>query len=147
MEEDRVRFAEAGVRSNLILHGYHPPSQLGEFFERFDVCVAPYQRTVAVSGGGDTSAYISPLKIFEYMAWAKPILSSDLPVLREVLVDGYNAVLLPPDEVGAWATALRRLMISPEECRRLGSPARAEFVRRYTWRERARQVLAGVEVF
>ena len=41
------------------------------------------------------------MKMFEYMAAGRAILSSDLPVLREVLNEE-NAILLPPDEPAAW---------------------------------------------
>ena len=40
------------------------------------------------------SDFTSPLKLFEYMSHRKPIIASDLPVIREVL-NKKNSILLP----------------------------------------------------
>ena len=127
---------------NVIFHGHVPHAETGRHYRMFDVVLAPYQRKVAVHGGaGDTSAYMSPLKLFEYMAWAKPILCSDLPVLREVLTNGETALLLPPADADAWEAALRRLMEDGSLAARLGGSARAVLQRSYTWQARCRRVL------
>src|SRR4029079_16682579 len=99
---------------------------------------------VAVAGGaGDTSTFMSPLKLFEYMSWGKPIVCSDLRVLREIIENYRNGILLPADDVGAWVATLRGLIENPTERARLGANARADFLARHTWRQRARRVLEG----
>ena len=55
----------------------------------------PYTSKVTVSGDvGDMSKYTSPLKIFDYMKLGKLIICSNLPVLREVLVNKKNCILI-----------------------------------------------------
>jgi glycosyltransferase involved in cell wall biosynthesis len=88
---------------------------------------------------------MSPLKLFEYMAWGKPILCSDLPVLREVIEDRRNGLLLPPDDPAKWVAALNRLVANPAEGERLGKNARSDFLTRHTWRQRADRVLDGLQ--
>ncbi len=85
------------------------------------------------------------MKLFEYMSWGKPILCSDLPVLREIIDDGRNGLMLPPEDASAWTTALRRLAGDPRERDRLGSAARGDFLAQYTWEHRAHAVLTGIE--
>ena len=136
------RLAASTDLGNVILHGHQPPHALAGYFERFDVMLAPYQERVAIAGNrGDSSAYMSPLKIFEYLSWGKAILCSDLPVLREILADGENALLLPSADVAAWAGALRRLMADEALRRRLGNRARQDFLAHHSWERRARHVL------
>lgn len=144
--EDRKRLTSSGLSSNVIVHGHHPPSELAKFFATFDAVLAPYQRKVSVVGGGDTSAYMSPLKLFEYMSWGKPILCSDLPVLREVMEHDRNGLLLPPDDPRAWVDCLQRLSDDAAERDRLGSAARADFLTSHTWRKRVERVLSGLPI-
>ena len=129
---------------NVIFHGFVPPSETDKLRSSFDVLLAPYQRSVSVHGEGDTSRWMSPLKIFEYMAAGKPIVCSDLPVLREVLENDKTALLCDPDRLDDWVEAFVRLRDDPDLRRRLGETARLEFLKKYTWRERARKVLEGV---
>lgn len=128
------------VPANIRLHGFVPPSETNRLSLAFDVLLAPYRAHVQTAGGGNTAAWMSPLKLFEYMAAGKPILCSDLPVLREIIEDARNGVLLPVDDVEAWAAALRRLHDAPTERRRLGTAARSDFHACHTWLERARRV-------
>ncbi len=141
---ERVR-AMAAKGSNVQVHGCVPPALIPGILARLDVLLAPYQRKVSVPGGGDTSRWMSPLKIFEYMAAGKAIVSSDLPVLREVLRHDENALLCDPEDVEAWGTALERLRADGEMRSRLASRALEEHRSRYSWDARAQQVLDGIE--
>ena len=131
------------VRENLHFAGHKPPSQLADYYRRFDVLLAPYERRVAVhGGGGDVARWMSPLKVFEYMSWGKPILASDLPVLREVLENERTAILLEPSDVGAWRSALEGLARDPARRERLGCSAREAFLARHTWSARASSLVS-----
>lgn len=130
---------------NLVFYGHTPHKQATRYLQSLDILLAPYQRKVTVSGGvGDTSRWMSPLKIFEYMAAGKPIVSSDMPVLHEVLTPEVNCLLCPPDDVGAWAQAIRRLIADKDLRARLGAQARQDLESRYTWSARSRALLSQV---
>jgi len=127
---------------NVKLVGFVPPSESYKYMNASDILLAPYQRKVAVAGNqGNTSGYMSPLKIFEYMASGKPIVASDLPVLREVLEPELNCLLVAPDDTKAWVNALERLRNSKLR-ERLGVNARAQFLKRHTWERRAEDVIS-----
>ncbi len=109
-----------------------------------DILVAPYQtRVLPADGRSDIGPWMSPLKLFEYMAASRAIVASDLPAIREVLQDGVTALLVSPDDLAAWRTALGRLKSAPLR-RHLAANARRLVVGEYTWAARARKVLAGV---
>jgi glycosyltransferase involved in cell wall biosynthesis len=103
----------------------------------------PYQSQVAASSGGDIARYLSPMKLFEYLACGRAILSSDLPVLQEVL-NISNAILLPPDDIETWAQAIKRLQSNPHLCQQLSHQAQQDALR-YTWESRASRILEGIE--
>jgi glycosyltransferase involved in cell wall biosynthesis len=76
------------------------------------------------------------------MAVGRPILASTLPVLKEVLKDGVNAMLLPCDQLESWADALRRLAEQSDFAKALAQQARLD-VEQYTWENRAQRFLEG----
>jgi glycosyltransferase involved in cell wall biosynthesis len=128
--------------NNVILTGFVPNSQLPLYQAACDALLMPYQRRVAASSGGDIARYLSPMKVFEYMAAGRPILSSDLPVLKEIL-SPQNALLLPAQDTPAWAAALQTLQTDPDRGRLLAEQARQD-VQRYTWKRRAEIILEGL---
>ncbi len=92
-----------------------------------------------MAGKGNTSAWMSPMKMFEYMATGRLIIASDLPVLREVLNER-NAALCPPDDPGAWRLAAEKAANDPSWRTGLGQQARVE-VAKYSWKRRAERIL------
>ncbi len=138
----QARLNQAGTQ-NVRLMGFVPNSELPQLQAACDVLLMPYERHIAVSSGGDTSATASPMKVFEYLAAGRTILSSDLPVLREVLNSG-NAMLLPPEDTAAWNEALRLVARAPALRARLGARARAD-AEQYSWTYRQKRILDGLE--
>ncbi|HYD86073.1 MAG TPA: glycosyltransferase family 4 protein [Vitreimonas sp.] len=113
---------------------------------RFDVLMAPYQRSVmAADGRTDTARWMSPLKLFEYMAARRAVVASDLPVIREVLQDGQTALLCDPDDLSAWATALARLHADAALRNAIAEQGYQRFRSYHTWRRRAEAILRAVE--
>jgi glycosyltransferase involved in cell wall biosynthesis len=133
-----------GDLPNLHLHGYVPHGRTDRLRRGCDVLLAPYHRRVGTHGGGEAARWMSPLKLFEYMAAGRAILMSDLPVLREVVDDGVQAVLCEPEDARAWAAALTKLADDPPARERLGRAARARFLERHTWCARAEAALRDV---
>jgi glycosyltransferase involved in cell wall biosynthesis len=74
----------------------------------------------------------SPIAIHEAMSVGLPIVVSDLPGNRELLTEGQNAVIVPPNNPSATGQALLELLRSPAERERLGAAARREYVDHHT---------------
>ena len=126
---------------NITFHGYVPHAQTPGYIAAFDVFLLPNQNKVTWhKAGGDIGQWTSPLKMFEYMSAGKPIISSDLPVLREILQDDVNALLCPPEDIAAWVNALKRLEESSLR-QRLGEQALSDFTCNYTWKRRAQIIM------
>ncbi|MBV6699963.1 glycosyltransferase family 4 protein [Kitasatospora aureofaciens] len=143
--EDRAHWEGRCSLPNVFFHGHQPPASLPAYYPLLDVVLAPYQRKVYTWAKLDeTGRWASPMKLFEYMAHGRPIISSDLPVLREVLQDRVNCLLCPPDDPQAWADALTELVTDEPLRRALGAEAERQLLDRYTWRRRADVVLAGL---
>jgi glycosyltransferase involved in cell wall biosynthesis len=142
MDEDIARWRQTGATPNLHFHGFVPHADLPWYFEKFDVLLAPYQKKViGVGGKKDNAPWMSPLKLFEYMASGKAIVCSDLPVLREILSHKEDALLIPPEDIEAWVLALRTLQDDPVLREMLAISAKKKFLACHTWEKRAREVL------
>ena len=102
-----------------------------------DVTVAPFPKTEHYA------YFMSPLKLFEYMAAGVPIVATDLPSIREVLRHGENAWLVPLGAPKALAEGIRYLLANTEIAQKLAKQAR-EDVKQYTWKTRASKILSLV---
>ena len=90
-----------------------------------DVVAVPQRETP------DTVGQV-PAKLFDAMALARPIVSTRVSMIPEIL-DGCG-VLVPPGDVGALADALRRLLDDPGGAAALGREARARCEAHYSFR-------------
>lgn len=126
---------------NLHLHGFKQPAEVERYRIGFDILLAPYQQKVSSGGITTTEKWMSPLKVFEYMAAGKAIVCSDIPVLREVLEDGRNALLCHPEDIDSWEKALMLLCKNEKMRSQLAENAKMDFIHKYTWRSRAQNIL------
>ena len=129
--------------ANLHLHGFKSPAEAEQYRIGCDVLIAPYQNKVSVAGDGanTTERWMSPLKVFEYMAAGKAIICSDIPVLREVLEDGRNALLCDPENIESWVKKLTILSEDKYYRIQLGEAAKTELRFSYSWSSRADKLI------
>jgi glycosyltransferase involved in cell wall biosynthesis len=130
---------------NATLYGYVSPAETEKYRQACDVLLAPNLPTVLTHSGMNIGQWTSPLKIFEYMASGKAILASDLPVLREVLQDGRNALLRSPGRIDQWVEGLEELYKNRELTERLGQTAERDFFEKHTWQARAKRIIGLID--
>ena len=125
---------------NIVLHGFVDPSVVHKYRNSCDILLAPYQKKVSVAGDKnfDSSKFMSPLKIFEYMSSRKAIICSDMPVIREVLNDK-NSILVKPDDHFDWIKAIKTLE-NGKKRKDIAENAYTDFLEKYTWSKRAERI-------
>ena len=134
--ELRQRWVELGQDESRFLYaGQVAPDRVPLYLSAFDVCAMPFPFTPHFA------YYASPIKLFEYMASRRPLISSNLPSVAEVVADGESALLPPPADPDALADAIRRLRDDPALRARLADTAYALVMERYTWDARAKAIL------
>ncbi len=138
VEEWRAR---ASHLPNVRFLGFVPNSILPRYLAAAEILLAPYDRRIAGSSGGDSGKVASPMKIFDYLAAGRAILASDLPIIREIL-DEDNAVLCPPEEERCWVRAVQSLLNDDSLRERLAARARRK-ASNYTWIAREETILKG----
>lgn len=129
---------------NITLRTAVPNHELPQFMQAADVLLMPYQREVAVFGSKTANSvdYMNPMKMYEYMAARRLIISSDLPMIRAVLTDDM-AILCPPDDVAAWQNAIEAVYQSPPQFERHLETS-YQFIRENTWQHRVQRILQDI---
>jgi glycosyltransferase involved in cell wall biosynthesis len=136
----RAKASQAGLR-NVTLTGFVGQRQVPWYQAAADILLMPYDRSIAGSSGGNSADICSPMKMFDYLAAGRAILSSDLPVFHEVL-NATNAVFAPPEDLDGWSAVLQQLLTDPALRERLSAQARRD-AEGYSWLARAQRALAG----
>jgi glycosyltransferase involved in cell wall biosynthesis len=108
------------------------------FLKAADILLMPFPWTTHYA------YYMSPLKLFEYMAVDRPIVATRLPSVEEVLEHDRNALLAEPGDSLSLAASIRRLLLEPEHARALARQA-LEDVEAYSWKRRAERILRFME--
>ena len=67
------------------------------------------------------------------MAKGIPVLASDIPVVREIITDGYDGCLVRPDRHSELSRMIRRMVDYPEQTRLLGENARRTILNKFLW--------------
>jgi glycosyltransferase involved in cell wall biosynthesis len=126
---------------NVEFYGHVPHSMAEEYVVKMDVVLLPNQPVVSVTEKDEIGKWTSPLKMFEYMAAGKPIIASDIPVLREILRNNINSILCKHDKIDEWVAALDSLCENKALAKMIATNAKKEFLTKYTWAARAKRVI------
>lgn len=126
---------------NVIITGFIPNLNLPLYQAACNVLLMPYQKVVEASSGGDIAKYLSPMKMFEYLACGRVIIASDLPVLREVLND-QNSILLPANDIDAWVETILEISAASNRQKSLSEKSKNDALK-YSWESRANKIFSG----
>lgn len=117
---------ELGLERSVIFTGMVAHTEVPRFMASADIAVVPYPVL-------EQDVWLSPLKLFEYMAAGNAILASNVGQLSEWITDGRNGLLIPPGDVSAMASGIERLIGDPDLRMQLGQNARTEAVQKHSW--------------
>ncbi len=130
--------AEFGLRGRVDYRGYIPNPQVVE--RVLDGCSA----LLLPLGDNLQSRYLtSPMKLFEYMATAIPVVAVDFPSVRQLA--GAETLYLAPAEPAAFAQAIRTAIDDPRAEQRVAAMNRA--ARQYSHDKRAEHYAAALREF
>ena len=116
--------AARGLTDRVQFTGAVPPELVPGYLASMDIALAPYPPLAQF--------YLSPLKLYEYMAAGLPIIATRIGQIEEVIEHGETGILVRPGDANGMAEALIDLAADIDLRTRLGEAARAT-VQNHTW--------------
>jgi len=116
---------------------FRSQAQLAVYQKAFDILLMPFPPNEHYT------FYMSPLKMFEYMASGRPIVTSDLPSVREILNEN-NAIFVKPEDPEDLARGIKTALEDKELAQRVSQQA-FEDVQFYTWTKRAERIVRFIK--
>jgi glycosyltransferase involved in cell wall biosynthesis len=126
---------------NMKFYGHITHQEASEIRINMDILLAPYQLDTRTRGGVNSTSWMSPLKVFEYMASGVPFVCSEISVLKEVLQNERNCLLVTANELPEWIRAIDRLKGDREIRQSLAVSAFSDIEQHYSWNNRAKKIL------
>ncbi|MFA5029979.1 MAG: glycosyltransferase family 4 protein [Patescibacteria group bacterium] len=104
------------------------------YINAFDVCLAPFT-SIRNSDIG-----LSPLKLYEYMACAKPVLVSNIQGVGDVVETNQTGIVVRSDNIEDYVNGLRELLGLRDHWPEMGDRGRELVVDQYSWQKNALKV-------
>jgi glycosyltransferase involved in cell wall biosynthesis len=136
LEEMRALSAELGLADAVEFSGWVEHETIATVLSTSDVCLAPDPKN-------PLNDLCSMVKISEYMAMARPIVSFDLAESR--VGAGGSALFAEPGDFEGFAELVSQLLDSPQERQQLGEAGRLRAERVLAWEHQERSLLAAYE--
>ncbi len=115
----RARIDDAGLADRVVLRGALPTEAVAARLRDAAVVTLP----CVVSDDGNVDAL--PTVLLEAMACARPVVSTRLSGIPEIVDDGVTGLLVPPRDVAALADAVAALLADPAGAAAMGAAGRA----------------------
>lgn len=136
--EEEMRLAAGRYSApNILLKYFVPHHSVIWYLKAADVLVLPNKANDKIS-----EFHTSPLKLFEYMASRRPIVSSDLPSLREILTDR-EAMFFEAGNSKDLAGVINRIFQNENLSEKLSYNSYQK-VKNYTWDKRADKIIGRI---
>jgi glycosyltransferase involved in cell wall biosynthesis len=139
-----VSRSEARVRQLGLSNVHHSPfvkvEEVPPYLYAADALIVP-PTSVPLNRFGNT---VLPMKLYTYLAAGRPIIAPAQVDVVELLEDGKNAILVPPDDPLAAATKIMKTLDDKHVVERIRAKA-VEMAPQYSWSNRGIHILAFIE--
>lgn len=129
---------------NIEVIGKQSKEPLKYLLQKASILLAPYSLSSQDSSGRNIASFQSPLKLMEYMAIGKPIITSKIGAIPEIVEDGLSGRLIESDSAEKIVEAIKNLKANPERCIKLSKGARERSVQ-FDWNVRVKHLLDFVD--
>jgi len=119
-----------GLEAHVIVQPAVPHHEIPALIADADICVAP----LGLNDRNVTQG-ACPIKVLEYMAAGRPLLASNMPIVRELVREDVDALLFSPNDPDDLARQALVLLNDMELSKRLADSASQRALTKFTWHE------------
>jgi len=125
---------------NIKIFDYVDYIKIPRVLSQYDIALMPYQEKVRGRGSVWLEQYMSPLKMFDYMAARMIIIASNISVYKHILKNNYNCKLVKVNDDLKWSNVIRESLRKKNRNKILIKNAFLT-VKKYTWEKRAKKII------
>ncbi len=129
-----------GIEDHVIVQPAVPHHEIPALIASADICVAP----LGLNDRNVTQG-ACPIKLLEYMAAGRPMLASNMPIVRELVREDVDALLFSPNDPDDLARQTLALLNDFELSKRLANSASERALSKFTWHESQKKLLKVYE--
>ena len=119
-----------GLEEHVIVQPAVPHHEVPALIAAADICAAP----LGLNDRNVTQG-ACPIKVLEYMAAGRPLLASNMPIVREVVREDVDALLFSPNDPDDLARQALALLNDVDLSKRLADSASEHALTKFTWHE------------
>ena len=128
------------IEKNIKIFDYVNYSKIPKVLSRYEVALMPYQFKVKGRSSVSLEKYMSPLKMFDYLASKMIIIASDLSVYKHILKNNFNCKLIKVNNDKKWSEALNYVFIDKKNNKVLKKNA-FKTAQNFTWDKRCKKII------
>jgi glycosyltransferase involved in cell wall biosynthesis len=125
-----------GVEENVIIQPAVPHHEVPALIAEADICLAP----LGLNDRNVTQG-ACPIKVLEYMASSRPLIASNMPIVRELVREDVDALLFSPNDPEDLARQVLVLLNDYELSQRLASAATERALTQFTWHQAQKKLI------
>jgi len=131
-------------KNNLKIYKHVTYKKIPKILSRYDVALLPYSKKTFINAKNITNEkYISPLKLFDYLASRKIIIASRLRAYDHILKNNFNSILVSPEDIAKWEFYIKDIFKNKNKYNFLKKNA-YKTVNKFTWNKRAKKIISFI---
>jgi glycosyltransferase involved in cell wall biosynthesis len=122
----KAKAAQTSIPQNIVFEGFKPSKYMQAYIEISQICVIPHIRSVQTDNS-------SPNKLFQYMYFGKPVISSNCISLEKLILAENCGLIFNDRQSKDLADKILLLYQKPELIQQLGANGHEAVMKKYNW--------------
>jgi len=125
---------------NIKIFNYVNYKEIPKVLANYEIALMPYQKKVKGRTSINIEKYMSPLKMFDYLASKMVIIASDMKIYKHILKNNYNCMLVEVNNDKKWSEVIKKILKNTYKKKLIMKNAYKTAIN-YTWEKRCKKII------